>query len=78
MCFGTGALHGYLGDKDADWLIEWIETSRLLGIGHFHLTNSSALVSDRMRRVLEYYEQTGERKGYFFQTWNSIRSRANE
>ena len=66
MCLGTGALHGYLGDEDADWLIEWLETSRLLGISHFYLTNSSALVSDRMRRVLDYYEDTCARKLLFF------------
>ena len=59
MCLGTGALHGYLGDNMADWLIEWLELSQVLGISHFHITNGTAWVSSRMRQLLNYYEESG-------------------
>ena len=59
MCLGTGTLHGYLGDTMADWLIEWIETNRLLGISHFHISNGTASLGPRMRAIFNYYESLG-------------------
>ncbi|XP_049869352.1 uncharacterized protein LOC126369102 [Pectinophora gossypiella] len=40
-----------------DWMIEWIELNRLLGVSHFYMYNDS--VSDQMECLLRYYARQG-------------------
>ena len=55
QCNANGILFGKMGDKDAYFMIEWIEMGLLFGIGEFNLYNGTMQASTSFQKVLTYY-----------------------
>ena len=55
QCNANGILFGEMGDKDAYFMIEWIEMGLLFGIGEFNLYNGTMQASTSFQKVLSYY-----------------------
>ena len=59
QCNANGILFGYVSDKEARFMVEWIEMGLAFGIGEFNLYNGTMQTSAAFRRVLDYYVGKG-------------------
>ena len=59
MCFGSGTLYGSFDDNKVAWLVEWFETVRMFGVQEFNINNGTLQASERVMKVLEYYQKEG-------------------
>lgn len=51
----VGCLYGFMDEREARAMVEWVETNVMFGISEIHLYNCSLWPSDSIRRVMDYY-----------------------
>lgn len=51
--------YGTLTDTEADWMIEWFEFNKLMGVTEINIYNGTLQLEPRVSRIFEYYRQSG-------------------